>query len=337
MSDKHIGIFNFSNLLQELVLKKEIRSDENFSIRYMYINIKVIVIMVFFMRIGNAYRRFFLQQYQYIKYLQLKPLHNSFSSLKLLNEPVTKLNGVGPKTGEQLAKLGIYNVNDLLLYLPSIVQDTTKRSSLHEIKDNTPISIELEVEQIMDKFQYSNNRNAPNKVICRDIEENVSITLTYFFRGKSAYADIQWNKLTDLLSKHKRIYVSGKLSRSNYDKSLEIINPDEVLPALPEYKEKIFKLQPIYGLTEGLSGSKLKQTLKIALEYMNTKYSASYQEWIEPRILEDRKWASFHEALFSLHQPEALSKNILDDPHRQRLAFDELLHLQLRLKDKMEI
>ena len=70
-------------------------------------NLCCLIIMVFLMRIRNAYRRLMLQHRQHEKYLQLKGLHRSFSSLKLFDQPVTKLNGVGPKTGEQLAKLGI--------------------------------------------------------------------------------------------------------------------------------------------------------------------------------------------------------------------------------------
>ena len=51
-----------------------------------------------------------------------------------LHQPLTVLPGVGPKSAEKLSKLGIENLQDLLLYFPFRYEDFKSKNVL-ELED----------------------------------------------------------------------------------------------------------------------------------------------------------------------------------------------------------
>ena len=54
-------------------------------------------------------------------------------------------------------------------------------------------------------------------------------------------------------------------------------------------------------------------------------------EWIEPRLVEARRWRPWNQALAAAHAPENAADLEPDTPARSRLAYDELLANQMAL------
>ncbi|HSG94521.1 MAG TPA: DEAD/DEAH box helicase, partial [Afifellaceae bacterium] len=90
--------------------------------------------------------------------------------------------------------------------------------------------------------------------------------------------------------------------------------------------DEIPELDPVYGLTAGLSARILRKIIGAALERL-----PALPEWQDDAVLRERGWPAFTEALNQIHQP--------DDPRAasplaaawQRLAYDEFLASQLSL------
>ena len=62
-----------------------------------------------------------------------------------INTPVQYVKGVGPKKAEALAKVGIFTVYDLLLYLPFRYEDRSQRLLVKDIQSGQNGTIEVEV------------------------------------------------------------------------------------------------------------------------------------------------------------------------------------------------
>src|SRR5699024_8212857 len=77
----------------------------------------------------------------------------------MLDTPVTKLSGVGAKRAENLAELGIFNVEDLLSYYPFRYEDIQARQ-LAEINDQEKVTLKGVVVSpaVVNRFGYKKSR-----------------------------------------------------------------------------------------------------------------------------------------------------------------------------------
>ena len=85
-------------------------------------------------------------------------------------------------------------------------------------------------------------------------------------------------------------------------------------------------LEPIYPLTQGLAARTVQRTIGQALTRI-----PQLQEWQDPTWLAKQGWDGFNTALKSIHKPAQENDIALNSTARQRLAFDELLAMQLAL------
>ena len=73
-------------------------------------------------------------------------------------------------------------------------------------------------------------------------------------------------------------------------------HPDYVVPA--ERAAEIPRFEPVYPLTEGLSGKMLRKTVEQALAKV-----PELPEWDDPHLVKREKWPTFKAALFVVHNP----------------------------------
>jgi ATP-dependent DNA helicase RecG len=227
--------------------------------------------------------------------------------------PLATIAGVGPRHSALLARLlGLRTPPrrfDLLCHLPQAVIDRALRDGLDGAAEGERVTLEVKVQQHWPPLAPKR----PYKVCCWT--GTVFLHLV-FFRARPAY-------LLDVLPIGEARVVSGVLSR--FGAEWQIVHP-ELIASRAEIAGT-GGLQPVYGLTEGLSQRQAQRLVQAALDGL-----PELSEWQEPARCEARGWPGFIEALRIVHNPLAPVDIAPTSPARQRLAFDELLANQLALR-----
>lgn len=218
-----------------------------------------------------------------------------------LDDSVMYLKGVGPKRAELLKKLGIETVRQLIYHIPRSYIDFTSP---------VPIAEALLEEMNVIKARVYKKR-APDlirknmkifRVICTDGANDITIVIynsQYLYNSLKEDCDyILYGKVTGNL-------ISKEMSSPMI---LEASSEDRILP--------------IYPLTAGISMGIMRSCVKNALE----RLTSGDCETLPQSVRIKHNLIPAEEALRKIHFP-ADSSEI--SSARKRLAFDELLTLQL--------
>jgi len=237
----------------------------------------------------------------------------------LLSAPVSTLRGVGPDGEKLLHKIGIRTTWDLLWHLPRAHDDLSKVVPLRSLREGPSQSAVAVVGKITER---RTSRGTPLTEMELLDESGVPsrVRATWFGR--------QFVK--QRVREGQRIRLAGKLKF--FGRGLVFDNPDFE----PADSEGIHtgRIVPIYRLTEGLSDKQLRRWLHTAVEgatdragkRVSTPLVTYVTDPLPEAIRERQALPTMRDALRQIHFPE--------DPiaifrARRRLAFDELLVLQL--------
>tara|TARA_B100001093_G_scaffold488752_1_gene526252 strand:- start:143 stop:1831 length:1689 start_codon:yes stop_codon:yes gene_type:complete len=102
------------------------------------------------------------------------------------------------------------------------------------------------------------------------------------------------------------------------------MHPDHVVKE--EDKALILTVEPVYPLTQGLTGKVLRRCIHHALNL-----TPNLPEWLDPNLVKQKKWLSWIDSLRAVHAPKTHEELIPTSNNRARLAYDELLANQLAL------
>lgn len=216
------------------------------------------------------------------------------------------LPGVGPRLEKLIATVAGPRLKDLIFDLPAGMIDRSYRPKL--IKAD-PGRIATVTVHVLDHLAPRDKRQ-PYRVRCSD--DTATIELVFF------HAHPDW--LNKSLPIGAERIISGKIERFN--NRLQMPHPDFI--AAPG--EDMPLHEPVYGLTEGLSGKVLAKAIRGALDKVSVM-----PEWLDPAYLKAKKWLPFQEALKKAHAPVHEDDISPMTAERQRLAYDELLANQLAL------
>ncbi|MEM1307151.1 MAG: ATP-dependent DNA helicase RecG [Pseudomonadota bacterium] len=226
------------------------------------------------------------------------------------------LSGVGPRVATLLKKAvnlppGILEprVIDLIWHAPHSVVDRRAEPTLAEA---TPGTIATFAVRVVKTSGPPRSSRAPYQVMCED--ETGEITLV-FFHGDPRFVDRQ-------LPVGETRYISGRVEA--YNGKLQMTHPDYIVA--PDNRGSLPLLEPVYGLTAGLSPKVLQKIMRQTVERVPV-----VAEWQEARWIEERQWPDFPTALRALHTPQDTDDISPAGPAWQRLAYDELLASQLAL------
>jgi ATP-dependent DNA helicase RecG len=215
---------------------------------------------------------------------------------------VQALKGVGPQLARPLERLGLKRAIDVAFHLPTGWIDRKPVDALDMADAGRIITVTLTPID----YRYSGGRG-PFRVHAVDGGGD-AVSLVYFGGNPG------WAK--KLLPLGEPRVVSGKLE--SYGQELQIVHPDHVLP--PAEAGDLPEREPVYPLSEGLTGKRLAALADQAIER-----APELPEWIEPSVLETRGWPGWREALVRVHADPA------DTVARDRLAYDEIFANQLAL------
>lgn len=248
----------------------------------------------------------------------------------VFSESLDTVKGVGKKTFEVYNQLGVNSLGSLLLHFPTNVIDRRKRVALSEEYIGSVVTVEAVVDRVKE-----GHRGSPYTVTCTDLQ-NTRFGLT-FFLGKTAGAQYAWIPYSKVLQPGARVVISGKLGMSSFTQRFEIINPDLVLDAssIGELENGLVA-EPVYGLTAGLTGTKLRSMIKTVLG-LSCNAEIFEKDWLSATVKEKYGWTSLKDAFDKAHHPEMEGDLLMSRESKwaERIAFDELvcLCIQQTLRD----
>ncbi len=227
-------------------------------------------------------------------------------SLTPLFAQVTSLPGIGPRLGKLVEKLAGPQVVDLLWHLPFALIDRRKAPKIARAKAGEVATLTVTV----DEHLVPRSPRQPYRIWCSD--ETGRLCLTYF-NGREDY-------LKKLLPPGEVRVVSGKVEI--YQGEVQMTHPDHVV--LLDQRESILRVEPVYGLTAGLTQKPVQRAIAAAVER-----APDLPEWQDAAYLARQGWQSWKATLARAHTPTEEADLLPQHPARARLAFDELLASQL--------
>ena len=235
----------------------------------------------------------------------------------LSNFSLDHLKGVAAKQCERLAKLGIYNIQDLLLHLPLRYEDRTQLVAIGSLKAGMQCVVEGQIE--LCEIVPGRKR----MLICRLSDGTGSIDLRFFNFYGNQIKQLSRGTMVRCFSEVRR----GRLR-------LEMIHPEYSL--IDENTEPVSQntLTPIYPTTEGLRQASLRQLISQSLTLLN---SSNLKELIAPDLLASMNLPAMPlvDAIRFIHNPPATADQtlLLDGQHpcQRRLVLEELLAHQLTM------
>lgn len=231
--------------------------------------------------------------------------------------PVSSLEGIGPKVASQLAQLLPLPMESpepriaaLCFHLPHRVIDRTLRPGIAFAVPGTIVTLDLHIDR--HEVPARGLNRVPYKVYGHDETGEIALT---FFRARSVW-------LEKALPVGEKVTVSGAVEWFNGRASM--VHPDHMVLAANAVDLPL--IEPVYGLTSGLSAKVLRKAILQALGRLPVM-----PDWMDPALAMRERFPSFGDALEGVHHPidgDSLSPL---SPSRRRLAYDELLAGQLAL------
>lgn len=229
----------------------------------------------------------------------------------ILSDNVSSLKMIGPIYVERLKKLNIVSIEDLLLHIPARYEDNSLISKINVIQEGERVTIIAKLVAFKNSYTKSGKKIQQAR-ICDETGEMEVIWYNQPF-------------LERILKEGSHISLSGNIKR--YGAKLILESPDyEILSSFGS--EKLIhtgRLVPIYPETEGLSSKWLRTRINTIL----TKFNFYFIDVLPPQIIHKYSLLPLDQAVKKIHFPASLSEA---DMARFRLAFDEVLFLQIRQK-----
>lgn len=230
-----------------------------------------------------------------------EPLYPLFAGLETLE-------GVGPKTAQHFAHLGIIAPRDLLFTLPYSgidrrPQDTVKDAVL-------PATLTIPV--TIGPHRPSRTKGGAYKINVEDAQTSFQLT---YFHARGDY----WKKQ---MPEGSRRIVSGRVEL--FDGIAQMVHPDFAVPE--EEADAIPAFEPVYPLTSGVTQKLMYKATRGALTRV-----PELAEWIDTAQKSRADWPDFADAISTAHDPQSLDDVSPTAPARERLAYDELFAHQITL------
>lgn len=233
-----------------------------------------------------------------------------------LFSPLDTLPGIGPKIGELYARLlgretiEDCRVVDLVFHAPHSLIDRRQQPGIAHAPQGVIVTITGRVDRHQPPPR--GKPNLPYRVFLHD--ETGELALTYF--------RVKGNWLEKSLPVDETVIVSGKVDWFNGRPSM--VHPDYAVRA--SEAENLPLVEPVYGLTAGLSPRILRKSIEAAVARV-----PEMPEWMDDALLTKQGFGTAAESFRALHDPRDATDLDPQAPARRRLAYDEFLAGQLSL------
>ena len=212
-----------------------------------------------------------------------------------IQTPVSNLYGAGKTTIEQLNRLGIATVGDLLRFWPRAWEDRSRYNTLSEWnafhKLNVPVTI-------MDQQWFGYGRMKTLKLVISD-SEGVRGELACFNRP---FLEKAFPEGTKALVYGSFSVKYGAIQSSSFD--------------IEKYDTAERRILPVYPLTQGLTQTKLRKLIEQALN----SYARGIDSELPADVLNKYGYPDKRAVLFAIHRPASLEEA---EAARTALIFEE--------------
>ena len=200
-----------------------------------------------------------------------------------IQTPVSNLYGAGKTTIEQLNRLGIATVGDLLRFWPRAWEDRSRYNTLSEWnafhKLNVPVTI-------MDQQWFGYGRMKTLKLVISD-SEGVRGELACFNRP---FLEKAFPEGTKALVYGSFSVKYGAIQSSSFD--------------IEKYDTAERRILPVYPLTQGLTQTKLRKLIEQALN----SYARGIDSELPADVLNKYGYPDKRAVLFAMHRPASLEE-----------------------------
>jgi len=206
------------------------------------------------------------------------------------------LPGVGPAVKKKLQRLGLETVGDLLTHRPFRYEEPVPERRIADLQGDEDVAITGEV------LSISNRRRGRLQMLTARISDGTATVSATWFNQP-------W--LQQQLQAGTEVRLRGRQGKYGFDvRSFDIGDA-----------EATADFAPVYPASEDLAAKKLREIVGAALP-------ASLPDPLPADLKQDEALPARADALWALHRPRSLAEA---EVGRRRLAFDELLLLQLWL------
>ena len=235
---------------------------------------------------------------------------------------VMYMKGVGPKIAYKLNKLGIYTVQDLIMYFPKKHIDYSSRTLIRDLKEGETTTVFAYIKSV----SAFNTRNNLSVVKVSVADESGRLDLS-FFQAKSNRFMLE--RIKAQFPTNAGIMISGKVKRNNYDGKLTFDKPNYSIMTGEFLEDKnlnlnLARIVPIYSVCEDLSIKVLRRAIYNAIQTYKNEIENVLPDFIREKYgILDKKTA-----VEQIHFPESME---LLEQARFSLIFEELFLIQLKL------
>lgn len=225
-----------------------------------------------------------------------------------LSSPISDLPNVGPIFQRKFSKLDIKTIRDLVCHIPSRYEDFSLITKISKLYPGQTATVHAKIVSLKNIFSRRGLRMQIGSV-----EDETGKIQVIWFNQPFLLRTLYPGRLVSL---------SGKVGFFN--KKLVFSSPDyELLTDDTTETLHTGRLVPIYPETAGLSSKWIRRTL---VRTIKNKY-LTISETLPSHVLKKYKLKKLEDAINSVHFPKSLKEA---SEGRRRLAFDELLDLQLK-------
>ncbi len=227
----------------------------------------------------------------------------------VLRRSVDAVRGVGPVLAEQLRRLGLHTVEDLLYHIPRRYEDRRHFSRLYDAPHG----------------EFRTFRVSVVRLHTPQLRTGRFLTEVYVTDGTAVGVLKFWGNrhLHRTLQPRTEIVVWGRVRRAFG--AIEIENPEfEVVTKEGASSLHMGRIVPVHPATEGVSVRVLRRVIHAAV----SEYAPLAPEILPETIRRRFGLLPRGHALRAVHFPKSLEEA---EAARRRLAFEELLSLQLAL------
>jgi len=216
-----------------------------------------------------------------------------------MTNQLQNMAGIGPKTIDKLAKLGIFTTKDLLFHFPRDYIDFSHFTTIGIAPLEENISLKVKVLN----FNNIHSRRGKNIQIAKVADKSDQLTLFW----------LNQSYLSKTITPGKIINIAGQISIYKGQKTM-------FFPRISI--DKTNKIIPIYPETKGITSAWFTKIISKNFESL----SFFIQDPLPAKIKKTNHLPDLVDSLFKIHQPQTISDITTA---KSRLSVDELLAIHL--------